>query len=369
MVSISKVRFGFYLVEPVGLEDALRYGVEAEKWGFDVVAACENLFWWTPGQSSVWDNFTVLNAIMNRTKKIGFLTAVIDTVKRHPAVVAHMVSTMDNIGKGRISIGIGAGEVANYGPLLDMNPPKKPSEMLTRIREFITVTRGIWNSTLDRPFNFNGTCFHVENAYLSLKPLTKPHPPLYVAGLGPRMRKLVGEMANGWIPLTYPPEIYEKNLTEIKQYALQSGRNAEAIDGGLIAYTAVLSNGDKARKIASERGRLDVAARPALLRGMGYTRLAEQLEDQAWALREGPLTEGLSTKKETHEHAIRDIPEELATRVNVSGTPDDAIKQIEDYIKSGVRLLVLWPPYEDKDVLEETIRNYRKKILPYFKKT
>ena len=113
----SKAPIRFLLVEPVGLEDALEFGTKAEQNGYDAVAACENLFWWTPGQSPVWDNFVVLNSILHRTKKIKVMTDVVDPVKRHPAVVAHTVATIDNIFKGRIGLGIGAGEVANLGHL------------------------------------------------------------------------------------------------------------------------------------------------------------------------------------------------------------------------------------------------------------
>ncbi|RLI72907.1 hypothetical protein DRO97_08490, partial [Archaeoglobales archaeon] len=136
-------RFAFYLVEPVRLTDALEYGVKAEEYGFDVVAACENLFWWTPGHSPVWDNFIVLTTILSRTKKIKAMTDVVDPVKRHPAVVAHMASTLDNITKGRIAVGIGAGEIANFGPLVDL-VGSKPKPSARRVKEFIDVMYGVW---------------------------------------------------------------------------------------------------------------------------------------------------------------------------------------------------------------------------------
>jgi 5,10-methylenetetrahydromethanopterin reductase/phthiodiolone/phenolphthiodiolone dimycocerosates ketoreductase len=263
-------------------------------------------------------------------------------------------------------VGIGAGEVGNYGPLLDLNGPKDPGEMFTRIREFMQVMHGVWDSTVEKPFNFNGVHFHVEDAFLSLKPFTKPRPPLYLAALGPRMRQLVGEFADGWCPLTYSPETYEKDWSQIQEYARRAGRNPDTIDSALIAYTTVLGDGERARKMASERGRIDLAARPALLAGLGYQKLAKEFRDLAWSLRKGPATEEISREKESHDQAMNEIPEELTTKVNICGTPDEAIAQIEDYRKAGVRLLILWPPYEQNDALQETIKNYRDKILPYF---
>ncbi len=74
---VESVRFGLYLVEPVALGDALELGTRAEEWGFDLVASCENLFWWDPGQAPVWDCFTVLTALAERTRGLPLMTNVI----------------------------------------------------------------------------------------------------------------------------------------------------------------------------------------------------------------------------------------------------------------------------------------------------
>ena len=352
-----KPRFAFYLVEPVGLGDALEFGTQAEQNGYDAVAACENLFWWTPGQAPVWDNFVVLNSILHRTKKIKVMTNVIDPVKRHPAVVAHTVATIDNIFKGRIGVGIGAGEVANFGPLVDLAKP--PS--LTMIREFIQVLRGLWSSTFDEPLNFDGKFYHLKDAHLSMKPSAKPSPPIYIGAMGPKMRKLVGEIGDGWVPITYTPESYQKDLTRIKEVASSSGRNPSAIDHALTIYTIALKDRKRAEKIAAERGRLELVARPELLPELGHADLADY--NFTWAKRSGPLVQS-----EREKELMNAIPADEATRVTISGTPDDAIEKIETFVDAGVQLFILWQPYENRKDLVETVKNYKTKVLPYFAK-
>ena len=189
-------RFAFYLVEPVPLADALALGVQAEDWGFDLVAVCENLFWWNPIYAPVWDNFTVLTAIAARTQSIGLMTNVIDPVKRHPAVIAHTVATLDQMTSGRVTLGIGAGEIGNYGPLLDVIGPP-PHQLYGRTKEFIEVVHGVWRSSLAEPFVFQGKHFQLHNAHLSLKPFTQPHPPIYLAGMSPKTKHLTGAVADG----------------------------------------------------------------------------------------------------------------------------------------------------------------------------
>jgi phthiodiolone/phenolphthiodiolone dimycocerosates ketoreductase len=356
------VKFG--LVAGGYLNEALEYGVNAEKWGFDLVTAYDDLFFWTPEVAyNSWEPFTLLTLIMSRTKRVKLMTCVIDSVRRHPSAVAQIVSTVDNVSRGRLSIGIGAGEIANFGPLLDL--VDKPLRLCSRLREFLTVLYGLWDSTIENPFNFNGEYFRVRNAFYDLKPLTKPHPPVYVAALGPNMRKLVGEMADGWLPLTYTPETYADHWKEIQRAAKSAGRSDQVLPA-LKQHTVVLKDGDKAREEASIRGKVNLSVRPDLLHALGLHDLAEKVE--AFSIDRiptSPLVQSVKTK------LLQTIPDDLATKASICGTPDDAIEQIEAFIKAGVRLLVVHPNYEisaGRKTVNETIENYRRTILPYFAK-
>ena len=60
------------------------------------------------------------------------------------------------------------------------------------------------------------------------------------------------------------------------------------------------------------------------------------------------------------------LPAGLGEEVTICGTPEQAIRRIEAFIAAGVRRFVLWPPYEDAQMLGETIEHYSSTILPYF---
>lgn len=351
---IHKIRFALALCEPVGLHDALEIGSRAEEWGFDAVAVSECLFWYEPAFAPVWDNFTVLTTLANRTNNIGLMTAVIDPVKRHPAIIAHMVATLDQISPNRFLLGIGPGEIANFGPIIDL-AGTPPYRLLTRTKEFINVLQGTWASTPETPFSFAGDFFHVEKAYLSLKPATKPHPPIYIGAMGSKMRQLTGEMANGWLPVTYTPETFANDWQMISKSAEKVGRNPAEIDRGLLIYTTVLDDGEKAKAHGSLFGRDLLIERPDILQQLGYATLAD---------------DRLSLVKKVSPSAGADlaqqIPQSLVEQVIISGTPQQAIQQIERFIQAGVRLFAIWLPFDDEKMLRETIRHYRDTILPYF---
>jgi phthiodiolone/phenolphthiodiolone dimycocerosates ketoreductase len=217
---------------------------------------------------------------------------------------------------------------------------------------------------MEQPFSFDGEYFRVRNAFYDLKPLTVPHPPVLVGAFGPSMRRLVGEMADGWLPTTYTPETYEKHWNEIKSIGKSAGRGGDAIVPALKQHSVVLRDGDKAKEEASVRGKVNLVVRPDLLRALGYRDLADKASEFAYhRIQTSPLDQG------TKPRILEMIPTELATRASICGTPDDAIEQIEEFIKAGVRLLVIHPNYEispRRTSVNETIENYRRKILPNF---
>ena len=355
--AIAEVRFGLCLGEPIGLQDALELGAEAEKCGFDVVSVAENLFWWEPGFAPSWDNFIALTTLANRTSRIKLMTTVIGPIKRHPVMIAHMAATLDQVSSGRLMLGIGAGEIANFAPLVDL-AGTPPYRLFTRTKEFMAVLHGIWASTTESPFSFEGRYLHVEKAYLSLKPATKPHPPIYLAALGPKMRQFTGQVANGWYPIGHTPETYTKHWQVVKASAESAGRNPNEIDRALGIYTAVLKDGEKAKEIASILGRDELSCRPDLLRELGYSELA--LDHLAVDQRATPFEAGKVVSER--------IPRVLGERVTICGTPKEAIQQLEEFIQAGVRMFIFMPIYADSHVFRETIEHYRNTILPHFAK-
>jgi len=350
--SISTVRFALVLTAPMGLQHALELGVEAEKLGFDAITAGEALFWWESSIEPTWDNLITLSVLGSRTNHIKLMTTVIDPIKRHPVIIAHMVATLDQIFPGRFMLGIGPGSVANVAPLIDLigGPPYR---WLTRTQEFLAVLEGIWLSTQENPFSFKGDFFDVEKAFLSLKPSNPP--PVYLAAMGPKMRFLTGRVANGWIPDTYTPEAYAQDWQMVKQGATSVGRDANQIDRGLVICTVVLDDGEQAKEYCRVSGRAQLIQRPELLRALGCAEFAHD-----------NLSMAHKTTPSEGKDLIDKIPKQLGETVSICGTPQEAIAQIERFIAAGVRLFAVWLPYEDRQLCNETLRHYQNTIIPYF---
>ena len=151
--------------------------VLGEKVGFDTV-------WWTdhfsggPPESIIPELFTVMAIMGHETKTVGVGSAVTDIRRRHPATVAQTMATLDDMSRGRAILGLGAGEATNLSPV-----GISTKNMHGRLKEGIQVIKMLWAADHIHPANFKGEFYSLNNAFLQIKPVRKPHPPIYVAAL------------------------------------------------------------------------------------------------------------------------------------------------------------------------------------------
>src|SRR5439155_7046691 len=62
------------------------------------------------------DALAVAGAVAVLSEKVHFSTLVVDTVRRHPAMLAQTALTLSHLSKGRFILGLGSGELENVGP-------------------------------------------------------------------------------------------------------------------------------------------------------------------------------------------------------------------------------------------------------------
>ena len=159
------------------------------------------------------------------TAQIG--TFVVDTVRRHPAMLAQTALTMDHLSKGRFLLGLGSGELENIVPYgFDFSKP------VGRFEEAIEVIKLLWHS--DGPVDFEGHFFKLEHARLDTEFYEGKPPPIWIGANGPRMLGLTGRHADGWWPFgMLTPEGYVAKVRQIGEAAERFGRDPRAITPGL----------------------------------------------------------------------------------------------------------------------------------------
>jgi hypothetical protein len=76
---------------------------------------------------------------------------------------------------------------------------------------------------------FHGRLFHIPKSYISLKPVQKPHPPIYLAAFAPTALKRLARMADGWNPVAIPAEGMSQIFAGIQQMAKEAGRDPASL--------------------------------------------------------------------------------------------------------------------------------------------
>ncbi len=170
------------------------------------------------------DGMAVAAAAAVLTTNVSLATSVVDTVRRHPAMLAQSALTIDHLSRGRFILGLGSGEteknIVPYG--FDFAKP------VARFEEALKVIRLLWDSP--GPVDFDGRFYRLEHARLDTEPFEGRVPPIWIGASGPRMLEIVGRYADGWWPAgAWTPDHYAQMLGAVRQSAERAGRDPLAI--------------------------------------------------------------------------------------------------------------------------------------------
>ncbi|HYY92517.1 MAG TPA: LLM class flavin-dependent oxidoreductase, partial [Candidatus Dormibacteraeota bacterium] len=217
---------------------------------------------------------------------------------------------------------------------MNQSPFGLPTEQrYSRLGEGLQVIRLLWNSSIDKPKDFKGQFFTLNNAYLQAGQEEQPIPPIYLAAFGPKMLKLSGEVADGWLPHCHTPTSYKTDLDIIKASALRAKRDLNQFRPAYYTLSSISTDREEADRNVLGPARYFLALIPEALKKIDPS-----------ASHPGRIWEKIPYPKEQRERIrkiARDIPESDAYNTVIHGTPDDCIEQIENYRKVGCREFML----------------------------
>jgi 5,10-methylenetetrahydromethanopterin reductase len=175
------------------------------------------------------DPYVTLAAMAQKTSKIKLGTGITNPFTRHPGITAAAIASLNELSEGRGFLGVGAGGSLTLDPL--GIPMTKP---LTAVRELIETTRALWQGeTVD----FDGQIVKFASASI---PYPQPGIEIWLAGRGPKMLTMGGELADG-VALDF---LYKDSLEEwvalIRKGGESSGNQAR------ICYSTMIVTTDKA---------------------------------------------------------------------------------------------------------------------------
>jgi F420-dependent oxidoreductase-like protein len=307
---------------------------EAERLGYDSVWAAE---------AYGSDAATVLAWLAGQTEKINLGSAIFQIPGRSPAMTAMTAATLDQISGGRFRLGLGPS-----GPQVSEGwHGVRFGRQLQRTREYVEVVR----SALARErVEYQGETIELplpdgpgKALKLTIAPVQE-RIPVYIAAIGPKNVTLVGEIADGWLPVFFSPEHVSEFRPLLEEGAAKSGRSID--DGFDISPTVNVL-------ISDDRDAARDAMRPVLalyVGGMGsreknfYNQLVRRygFEDAANEVQNLYL----DGKK---DEAATALPAELIDAVSLAGPPDVVRDRLAVYRDAGVGTLQISPMAFDFD--------------------
>ena len=197
------------------------------------------------------EGWTLLAALAAQTKRLRIGVLVTGNTYRHPAILAKMAATVDQISGGRLDFGLGAAwneaEHAMYGI-----PLHSAKERIARLGEACEVIQRLWTEPLA---NFSGEYYQLSEARCEPKPLQQPRPPFVIGGGGERLTlKIVARYADIWNIIPRAVEEFARKSCELSSQPICDSPYASQTD-----YFAVqppsMTSAEPVTKAASSEAR------------------------------------------------------------------------------------------------------------------
>lgn len=187
----DQIPFGMSLphrgYEPLAMPMVRQVAERAEALGFRDLWVTEN----TLDHVFSLDPTVALTYAAAVTSKIRVGLAVAVLPVHDPRLVAHQVASLDYVSGGRAIFGAGIGRDTHYE---EFQVPARGR--VRRFRESIELMRAIWAAP---QVDYQGEIFKLKGQGMVLRPVQRPHPPVWMGGGHPDAIARAAAIADGWM--------------------------------------------------------------------------------------------------------------------------------------------------------------------------
>jgi alkanesulfonate monooxygenase SsuD/methylene tetrahydromethanopterin reductase-like flavin-dependent oxidoreductase (luciferase family) len=150
-----------------------------------------------PYQPAFLDTWTLLSWVAARTETVRVSANVHNLPLRPPAVLARAAASLDLLSGGRFELGLGAGGFADAVEAMG-GPRRSPGQGVDALGEAIDIIRAIWDASARGGVRVDGEHYRVWGAKRGPEPAHDIS--IWLGARKPRMLRLIGEKADGWLP-------------------------------------------------------------------------------------------------------------------------------------------------------------------------
>ncbi len=289
--------------------DFARLAAIADECGFQQIWVSNDLFFHSAP--------VLVAAAAAATSRISLGVGVFNPVSMHASEIAMAVASLDELAHGRVLLGLGAGadRFLSWAGLAFDPPVPRTEKAIAEIRSLLGG---------DAPWQPEG------RMRIDVAPV-----PIYVGAMGPRMLRLAGRVADGALPLLFPPSHYRVAAAQIAEGAAIAGRDPDSIDVAACIWCSIAADAERAKQaLAGKIAYYGPSFSPDLLARAG--------------LKPSDFDGGAITDR--------------MLSLGVAGGPGDVIASCAQLVADGARHISFGPPLGPDP--EEALRVLAKEVLP-----
>jgi probable F420-dependent oxidoreductase len=271
------------------------YFARAEELGYDSAWTQEQVL----GAASVLAPAETMTYAAACTERMRLGCVVFVSTLHNPVHLAKTLSTLDQLSRGRLDVGVGAG--GGFRPFAAFGID--PHRYLARFTEGLALMKALWTQPR---INFDGEFWQLANAAMEPKPFQKPHPPVWFGGAAPAAVRRAVRLGDGFFGAgSSPTASFAEQVQIIRETLAEAGRPADDFPIAKRVYIAVDDNGARARE------RVNAGLERV------YGRRVEAIEAAA-----------------------------------VAGTPADCVRELRRVVEAGAGLILFTPLFEQAEHAE-----------------
>jgi 5,10-methylenetetrahydromethanopterin reductase len=330
------MRFSLRLNNDLTLQEYVTLAQVSEMYGFDQFWVSNDLF--------LRSAPIILSAIAVATHTIEIGTCILNPYTIHPSEIAMLAATLDELSGCRFNLGLAAG-AADFLKWIDLSH----GQPLAAMRETITAIRAL---LAGERVPMQGKFLRwQEEAYLRFK--APRITPIYLGAMGPGMLRLAGEMADGALPLLFPPEHYFGVKPYLEEGVQARSDSLPPLDFAACLWVSLAEDRAAARRVLAEK----VAYYGHALGPLILTRLGLIYEDFK------PIEQAVMIENDMAKAC--NLVDERMLQIGVVGRPEDLIARLEPLVEAGARHLSFGPPLGPDRLA--AIQLLGEHIIPHFR--
>lgn len=226
-------------------------GRTADAAGFHSIWVMDHFFQLEPmlgkAEEPMLEGYSALSFLAGLTKNVKLGTLVTGVIYRQPSLLVKEVTTLDVLSGGRAYLGIGAAWYDREAEGLGFPfPPTK--ERFEWLEEALQIAHHMWQNNRTP---YTGKHFQMKEPICSPLPVSQPHPPIMIGGMGEKKTlRLVAQYANAcnlFAMMGY--DLLKQKLEVLQAHCEELGRPFNDIERTCLATVNITTGGQSAEDV------------------------------------------------------------------------------------------------------------------------